>query len=75
MNLTVNNITNKTFIKLDRFLKWQGITQTGGEAKAIVQQGEVLVNGEVETRRGRKLKTGDRVTIAANTYEVNLDRT
>ena len=59
-------------IKLDQFLKWQGITQTGGEAKLIIQNGEVLVNGEVETRRGKKLVTGDRVTFAGRTYGVEL---
>ena len=53
-------------IKLDQFLKWQGIAQTGGEAKIIIQQGMVEVNGEEELRRGRKLLTGDRVTIAGN---------
>ncbi|VEP11703.1 RNA-binding S4 domain protein [Hyella patelloides LEGE 07179] len=60
------------FIKLDRFLKWQGITQTGGEAKIRIQEGEVIVNGKIETRRGKKLRTGDRVTIANKTYTVNL---
>lgn len=59
-------------IKLDQFLKWQGISQTGGEAKLIIQNGEVLVNGEVETRRGKKLVTGDRVTLAGRTYVVEL---
>ena len=68
------NEQNQTadFIKLDRFLKWQGITQTGGEAKIRIQEGEVIVNGRIETRRGKKLRTGDRVTIANKTYTVNL---
>lgn len=61
-----------SFIKLDQFLKWQGITQTGGEAKVRIQEGEVIVNGKIETRRGKKLITGDRVTIANKTYMVNL---
>jgi ribosome-associated protein len=72
MNLAENNTTPSPFIKLDRFLKWQGITQTGGEAKTIVQQGEVLVNGEIEIRRGRKLRNGDRVTVDRTTYTVLL---
>lgn len=46
-------------IRLDQFLKFHGITQSGGEAKHLIQGGDVKVNGEVETRRGRKLKTGD----------------
>ncbi len=59
-------------IKLDQFLKWQGIAQTGGEAKIIIQQGMVEVNGEEELRRGRKLLTGDRVTVAGTTHRVEL---
>ena len=61
------------FIKLDQFLKWQGIVQTGGEAKIIIKQGEVAVNGEIETRRGKKLRTGDRVSLGGVNYEVKLD--
>ena len=49
----------QNYIKLDSFLKWQGIIETGGQAKVAIQAGEVFVNGEVETRRGRKLVTGD----------------
>lgn len=64
---------NKDFIKLDQFLKWQGIVQTGGEAKIRIKAGEVIVNGEIETRRGKKLRTGDRVSLGGNTYEVKLD--
>jgi ribosome-associated protein len=59
-------------IKLDQFLKWQGIAQTGGEAKIIIQQGMVEVNGEEELRRGRKLVTGDRVTVEGTTHRVEL---
>ncbi len=64
---------NNDFIKLDQFLKWQGIVQTGGEAKIIIKQGEVAVNGEIETRRGKKLRTGDRVSLGGVSYEVKLD--
>lgn len=60
-------------IKLDQFLKWVGVAPTGGQAKLMIQDGEVLVNGEVETRRGRKLVTGDRVTVAKETFIVKLD--
>lgn len=62
----------KSYIKLDQFLKWQGIAQTGGEAKIIIKQGMVEVNGEEEIRRGRKLITGDRVTVAGTTHRVEL---
>lgn len=66
------NQNQEEIIKLAQFLKWQGLVQTGGEAKIRIQGGEVLLNGIVETRRGRKLVTGDRVTIDGKTYEVNL---
>lgn len=69
----MNKQVTEPFIKLDQFLKWQGIVQTGGEAKLRIKDGEVLVNGEVETRRGRKLIEGDRVKIEDITYEVKLD--
>ncbi|MEW6279421.1 MAG: RNA-binding S4 domain-containing protein [Candidatus Eremiobacterota bacterium] len=58
------------FIKLDQFLKWQGLAETGGQARQRVQDGEVKVNGEVETRRGRKLRPGDRVELAGETFLV-----
>ncbi|NES96876.1 MAG: RNA-binding S4 domain-containing protein [Desertifilum sp. SIO1I2] len=61
-----------TTIKLDQFLKWQGIVGTGGQAKLAIQEGEVRVNGVIETRRGRKLVTGDRVTIDNRTFRVEL---
>ena len=60
-------------IKLDQFLKFIGIVPTGGQAKLIIQGGEVFVNGILETRRGRKLKSGDSVKIAEQTFDVNLD--
>ena len=51
------------FIKLDQFLKVQQLVMSGGEAKHLIQSGEVLVNGEEETRRGRKLHHGDVVSV------------
>ena len=57
-------------IRLDQFLKWQGLVGTGGEAKQRIQGGEVRVNGFQETRRGRKLKPGDRVELAGQTVLV-----
>ncbi len=68
----MNDLTAQSHIKLDQFLKWQGIAQTGGEAKIIIKQGQVEVNGEEEIRRGRKLVTGDRVTVAGTTHRVEL---
>ncbi len=50
------------YIALDQLLKWAGLVMTGGEARGIILEGKVLVNGEPETRRGRKLRAGDRVS-------------
>jgi len=49
------------YIKLDSFLKAVGAAASGGEAKVIINGRMVSVNGEIETRRGRKLYPGDRV--------------
>jgi len=51
-------------IRLDQFLKWEGLVSTGGEAKLRIQGGEVRVNGFQETQRGRKLRPGDRIELA-----------
>lgn len=59
-------------IKLDQFLKWAGAVQTGGEAKLLIQSGEVRVNGKVEIRRGRKLMDGDRIAIYGETFKVSM---
>ncbi|MGC8971307.1 MAG: RNA-binding S4 domain-containing protein [bacterium] len=50
-------------ITLGQFLKWANIVQTGGEAKILIQQGLVSVNGKVETQRSRKLKENDIVSV------------
>ncbi|WP_375168192.1 S4 domain-containing protein YaaA [Sneathia vaginalis] len=47
------------YIKLDQLLKFSGLADTGGIAKEVIQNGEVLVNGEVETRRGKKIRKED----------------
>lgn len=51
------------FIKLDALLKFANMVSSGGEAKIRIAQGEVLVNDEVCTMRGKKLRTGDTVTL------------
>jgi len=51
-------------ITLDALLKAAGLASSGGEAKTLIQQGQVLVNGEVDLRRGRKLRAGDEVAAA-----------
>ena len=51
------------FIKLQDLLKFAGAAETGGDAKRIVQEGRVTVNGETCTMRGRKLRRGDRCAV------------
>lgn len=50
-------------IQLDQFLKVHGLVQTGGEAKFLIQGGEVRLNGQIETRRKKKLQPGDIVEM------------
>ena len=54
---------NTEYIKLEALLKYAGLTGTGGEAKFRIQEGQVLVNGEVCLQRGRKLRGGDRIRL------------
>lgn len=58
-------------LSLDQFLKLSWIAETGGHAKFLVQNGEVTVNGEVETRRRRKLAAGDVVSVGGKQFRVN----
>ena len=48
-------------MKLDQFLKWHNVVSSGGEAKMLINSGQIEVNGVVEKRRGRKLVKGDKV--------------
>lgn len=66
-------MTDVQTIKLDQFLKWAGAAQTGGEAKLMIQGGEVIVNGTTETRRARKLVEGDSVMVNGQIYRVELN--
>ena len=58
------------FIRLDALLKFAGAVETGGEAKLAVQDGEVKVNGEPCTMRGKKLRPGDRAELDGTVYVV-----
>ncbi|MCH5303937.1 MAG: RNA-binding S4 domain-containing protein [Ruminococcus sp.] len=60
------------FIKLQDILKFSGLCMTGGHAKIVVQNGEIKVNGEVCTMRGKKLRTGDVVEYDGKEIEVIL---
>lgn len=58
------------FIKLGQALKAVGFVDSGVEAKEVIQEGLVLVNGEVDTRRGRKLYEGDVVSFENQTIKI-----
>lgn len=55
-------------IRLDSFLKLTGALETGGRAKIVIQQGHVLLNGEVCEQRGKKIREGDRVRFSGVEY-------
>ena len=55
------------FIKLQDLLKFAGVVETGGDAKLIIQEGRVAVNGEPCLMRGKKLRPGDRAVIDSET--------
>jgi len=58
------------YIKLDQFLKFARIVSTGGEAKNLIAEKDVFVNGEIEKRRGRKLRHMDEVRIDDEVYVI-----
>ena len=58
------------FIKLGQALEAAGFVESGVEAKEVIQESKVLVNGEVDTRRGRKLYEGDVVSFENQTIEI-----
>ena len=66
MNLEITT----DFIKLDSFLKLVNLVSSGGEAKEMIIDGLVRVNGEQEMRRGRKLYPGDRVSLDGHEFMV-----
>jgi ribosome-associated protein len=66
-------ITEEPTIQLDQFMKVTGMVSTGGQAKLVIQGGEVLLNGEVETRRKKKLKSGDEVTFRGESLIVEFE--
>ena len=59
MNISIDT----EFIRLDNLLKLANLVESGGMAKVLIQSGEVLVNGEVDTARGRKIYPGDVVEL------------
>lgn len=70
--IVMNNIPITTeFIKLQDLLKFANVVASGGEAKIIIQEGEVQVNGEVCTQRGKKIRPGDTVQLGDLTLTVS----
>ncbi len=66
----INKKIDTDFIRLDAFLKMNDAVQSGGHAKVVIQDGEVRVNGEVCTMRGKKLRPGDSVEFQWKIYNV-----
>lgn len=66
-----NIIITTEFIKLQDLLKFAGVCDTGGEAKVVIQEGEVQVNGAICTMRGKKIRPGDRVQLQEITLTVS----
>jgi ribosome-associated protein len=67
-----NPASTEQTIQLDQFLKWKGLVSTGGQAKLVIQGGDVQLNGVIETRRKKKLKAGDKVTFEGRTFVVDF---
>ena len=61
------------YIKLEALLKYAGLAETGGESKLLIQDGQVSVNGQVCTMRGKKLRGGDTVTLEGRTVLVRSE--
>ena len=61
------------YIRLDSLMKFSGLCNSGGRAKYLIQNGEVRLNGEVCTMRGKKIRPGDRVTYQNRTVEVAVE--
>lgn len=64
---------NEEYIRLDNLMKFSGLCDTGGRAKYLIQNGEVKLNGEVCTMRGKKIRTGDKVEYQGRTVEVAVE--
>ena len=61
---------NTEFIKLDSLLKFAGMVETGGEAKELIQAGQVKLNGQVCAMRGKKCVPGDEIELDGRTVAV-----
>ncbi|MGL5255564.1 MAG: S4 domain-containing protein YaaA [Proteocatella sp.] len=59
------------FIKLDQFLKMVNIAGSGGQAKIMILSEDVKVNGQIETQRGKKLRSGDTIEVDNKKFQIN----
>ena len=64
---------NEEFIRLDNLMKFSGLCNSGGRAKYLIQNGEVKLNGEVCTMRGKKIRPGDKIEYQNRMIEVTAD--
>ena len=62
------------YITLGQFLKYVGIVSSGIEAKAMIKDGLIKVNGEIETRRGKKLRNGDQIQYEEDIYLIHANQ-
>ncbi|RDX36624.1 RNA-binding S4 domain-containing protein [Kangiella sp. HD9-110m-PIT-SAG07] len=65
-------IINKEPVELFKILKFEGIVGSGGEAKMVISEGLVKVNGNVETQKRKKVVSGDTIEFMDETYQVTL---
>lgn len=66
-------IISREPVELYKILKFEGLAENGGSAKLIVSEGHVKVNGEVETRKRRKIVSGDSIEFQGETLEIKLE--
>ena len=59
-------------VELFKILKFEGLVASGGEAKQVIDAGQVRVNGEVETRRRRQIRAGDSIQFAGETLQIRF---
>ncbi|MBQ7965644.1 MAG: RNA-binding S4 domain-containing protein [Ruminococcus sp.] len=64
---------NEEFIRLQDLIKFAGVVPTGGQAKYLIQNGEIKVNGEVCTMRGKKMRDGDIAQFEEKIIEVKIE--
>ena len=65
-------VINSEPVELYKILKFEGAVESGGQAKMVIDQGLVLVNGEVETRKRRKIRAGDIIKFAGDELKMRL---